>query len=68
MYLEDIYVTGASLAGLLAISIPSGLVAVDGKSLPVAGQLIAPKGAEEKLFRAALLWEEKIKMAKNNFI
>lgn len=68
MYLEDIYVTGASLAGLPAISIPSGLVEVDGKSLPVAGQLIAAKGAEAKLFKAALLWEEKIKIAKNNFI
>lgn len=64
MYLEDIYVTGASLAGLPAISIPSGLV--DG--LPVAGQLIAPRGQENNLFCAASVWEDKIKIDKNNFI
>ncbi|MEI6835525.1 MAG: Asp-tRNA(Asn)/Glu-tRNA(Gln) amidotransferase subunit GatA [Candidatus Falkowbacteria bacterium] len=68
MYLEDIYVTGASLAGLPAISIPSGLVNRDGKSLPIAGQLIAPRGFENKLFSAASVWENKIKIDKNNFI
>lgn len=63
MYLEDVYVTGASLAGLPAISIPSGLV--DG--LPVAAQLIAPRHGEEKLFMAAEFLTEKNKIAKNNF-
>jgi aspartyl-tRNA(Asn)/glutamyl-tRNA(Gln) amidotransferase subunit A len=64
MYLEDIYVTGASLAGLPAISIPAGLV--DG--LPVAGQLIAPRNSENNLFKAASAWEDKIKIDKNNFV
>jgi aspartyl-tRNA(Asn)/glutamyl-tRNA(Gln) amidotransferase subunit A len=63
MYLEDVYVTGASLAGLPALSIPSGLV--DG--LPVAGQLIAPRHGEEKLFAAAEFLINKNKIAKNNF-
>lgn len=68
MYLEDIYVTGASLAGVQAISIPSGLVDVDGVNLPVAGQLIAPRNSESKLFDAALVWEDKIKINKTNFL
>ncbi len=64
MYLEDIYVTGASLAGLPAISIPSGLVS----GLPIAGQLIAPRGGEENLFKAAAYLTTINKIAKNNFI
>jgi aspartyl-tRNA(Asn)/glutamyl-tRNA(Gln) amidotransferase subunit A len=54
MYLEDIYVTGASLAGLPAVSVPIGLV----DSLPVAGQLIAPRGQEDLALRAARAIEE----------
>lgn len=68
MYLEDIYVTGASLAGLQAISIPTGVMEKDGVKLPIAGQLIAPIKSENKLFRAAELWENKIKINKTNFI
>lgn len=56
MYLEDIYVTGASLAGLAAVSVPIGLV--DG--LPVAGQLIAPRGRENLALRAALAIEKTV--------
>jgi aspartyl-tRNA(Asn)/glutamyl-tRNA(Gln) amidotransferase subunit A len=67
MYLEDIYVTGASLAGLPAMSIPSGLMSKDGSLLPMAGQLIAPRNQESNLFKAASLWESKIKIDKNNF-
>jgi len=68
MYLEDIYVTGASLAGLPAISLPAGLADREGKKLPIAGQLIAPRGSENKLFSAASVWGDKIKINKNNFI
>lgn len=68
MYLEDIYVTGASLAGLQAISIPTGLMEKDGVMLPMAGQLIAPRNLENKLFKAAMLLEDKIKINKSNFI
>lgn len=55
MYLEDIYVTGASLAGLPAISIPAGSVAVEfgGKKMPVGAQLIAPRLEEGTLFKMA---------------
>jgi len=62
MYLEDIFVVGASLAGLPALSLPSGLVS----GLPIAGQLIAPRFGEAKLFAAAKFLEEKNKINKNN--
>lgn len=68
MYLEDVYVTGASLAGLPAISIPSGVVNKEGKILPIAGQLIAPRNSENNLFKAASVWESKVKIDKNNFV
>jgi aspartyl-tRNA(Asn)/glutamyl-tRNA(Gln) amidotransferase subunit A len=68
MYLEDIYVTGASLAGLPALSLPTGTVERDGHQLPIAGQLIGPRGNDDKLFRAALAWEDQVKLARPNFI
>ena len=49
MYLEDIFVSGASLAGLPAISIPAGLV--DG--LPVGAQLIGPRLREDLILKIA---------------
>lgn len=64
MYLEDIFVTTASLAGLAAISIPEGEIEIkDGglnihsqraKSLPIGVQIIAPKLKESLLLKAAL--------------
>lgn len=54
MYLEDVFVTGASLAGLPAISVPAGLVPVSGgKEMPLGAQLIAPRLAEGKLLKVA---------------
>ena len=63
MYLEDIFVTGASLAGLSALSLPAGKVKIEdgGKDLfgkkvselPIGLQLIAPKLREDLLFRLA---------------
>lgn len=47
MYLEDIFVTGASLAGLPAISIPCGF----SNGLPVGMQLIGKRFDEKTLFR-----------------
>jgi len=47
MYLEDIFVTGASLAGLPAISIPCGFA----NKLPVGLQLIGKRFDEAILFR-----------------
>ncbi|MCK5319783.1 Asp-tRNA(Asn)/Glu-tRNA(Gln) amidotransferase subunit GatA [Candidatus Parcubacteria bacterium] len=46
MYLEDIYVSGASLAGLPAISIPVGF----SKGLPAGMQIIGKRFAESALY------------------
>jgi aspartyl-tRNA(Asn)/glutamyl-tRNA(Gln) amidotransferase subunit A len=52
MYLEDIFVTGASLAGLPAISVPAGTVKVkDGGDMPLGAQLIGARFQEEMLFK-----------------
>ena len=49
MYLEDIFVTGSSLAGLPAVSIPAGF----SNGLPFGLQIIADKFNEEKIFNLA---------------
>ncbi|MDP2709013.1 MAG: Asp-tRNA(Asn)/Glu-tRNA(Gln) amidotransferase subunit GatA, partial [bacterium] len=53
MYLEDIFVTGASLAGLPAISIPCGF----DKNMPVGMQLIGKRFDEAMLFRVGHNYE-----------
>ncbi|MDD3285412.1 MAG: Asp-tRNA(Asn)/Glu-tRNA(Gln) amidotransferase subunit GatA [Patescibacteria group bacterium] len=58
MYLEDIYLSGASLAGLPAISVPGGFVEVGGKELPFGWQFIGPMAREESVLRAAAAWEK----------
>jgi aspartyl-tRNA(Asn)/glutamyl-tRNA(Gln) amidotransferase subunit A len=50
MYLGDIFTVPVSLAGVPAISLPSGTVAVEGKDLPVGMQFIAPWGGDKRLF------------------
>ncbi len=52
MYLEDIFTVPANLTGMPAISIPSGVVNVEGKSLPTGFQLVAPHCREDVLFQA----------------
>jgi aspartyl-tRNA(Asn)/glutamyl-tRNA(Gln) amidotransferase subunit A len=54
MYLEDIFVTGASLAGLPAISIPCGF----DKSMPVGLQLIGKRFDEAMLLRVGHNYEK----------
>lgn len=49
MYLEDLFTVGANLAGIPAVSLPSG---VDGSGLPTAIQLQAPVLKEAKLLQA----------------
>jgi aspartyl-tRNA(Asn)/glutamyl-tRNA(Gln) amidotransferase subunit A len=49
MYLSDIFTVPANLAGLPAISLPSGLA----QGLPLGLQLYAPAGAEAKLLQVA---------------
>ncbi len=58
MYLSDIFTAPANIAGIPAISIPSGTVERDGKSLPLGLQLIAPHFQESVLFDAARQFEE----------
>lgn len=64
MYLEDVFVTGASLAGLPAISVPVGEVKVEngGKkidseniaaTMPVGAQLIGPRLREGLILKVA---------------
>jgi len=53
MYLEDIFVTGASLAGLPAVSVPCGY----DNGLPVGMQLIGKRFDEEILFRISEAYE-----------
>jgi aspartyl-tRNA(Asn)/glutamyl-tRNA(Gln) amidotransferase subunit A len=50
MYLMDVFTVIANLTGNPAISIPSGTVKREDKTLPVGFQLIAPHGGEETLF------------------
>jgi len=50
MYAEDIFSVTANLAGVPAMSIPSGTVERGGKKLPVGFQLIAAHGNEAALF------------------
>jgi len=54
MYLEDIFVSGASLAGLPAISVPCGLI--DG--LPVGLQIIGKQFDEATIFRTAYSYQQ----------
>ena len=54
MYLEDIYTIGANLAGLPGISLPAGFTEA---GLPVGLQLLAAPFEEEKLLRAARMYE-----------
>ncbi|MEP6743897.1 MAG: Asp-tRNA(Asn)/Glu-tRNA(Gln) amidotransferase subunit GatA [Gemmatimonadota bacterium] len=56
MYLADIFVAGASLAGLPALSLPVGR----SEGLPIGMQLIAPAFAEAKMLAAAAAFEAAI--------
>ncbi len=57
MYLSDIFTVPASLSGVPAISVPSG-ISSDG--LPLAIQILAPSFAEDLLFSAARAFEREI--------
>ncbi|MDX1495213.1 MAG: Asp-tRNA(Asn)/Glu-tRNA(Gln) amidotransferase subunit GatA [Longimicrobiales bacterium] len=54
MYLSDVFTVTANLAGVPAVSVPIG--EVDG--LPVGGQIVAPRWAEETMIRVASTLEK----------
>ncbi|MCL4113280.1 UNVERIFIED_CONTAM: hypothetical protein GTU68_007610 [Idotea baltica] len=54
MYLGDIFTISANLAGLPGISVPAGM---SSSGLPIGLQLMAPAFEEERLFRAARMFE-----------
>jgi aspartyl-tRNA(Asn)/glutamyl-tRNA(Gln) amidotransferase subunit A len=54
MYLNDVYTLSANLAGLPGISLPCGF---SRQGLPIGLQLLAPPFEEERLLRAARMYE-----------
>jgi aspartyl-tRNA(Asn)/glutamyl-tRNA(Gln) amidotransferase subunit A len=56
MYLSDIYTISANLAGLPAISLPAGFSEA---GLPIGLQLLGPPFSEDRLFRAARMFERE---------
>ena len=50
MYLEDIFTVPANIAGIPALSVPSGFVKVDGTNLPLGLQFMSPMCREDILF------------------
>lgn len=58
MYLSDIYTLSANLAGLPGISIPCGFSGHE-RPLPIGLQLVAPAFEEERLLRAARMYERE---------
>jgi aspartyl-tRNA(Asn)/glutamyl-tRNA(Gln) amidotransferase subunit A len=57
MYLSDIFTTPASLVGLPAVAVPSGL---DGNGLPLSLQITGRPFAEGEVFRAARAFEKQV--------
>ena len=51
MYLADIFTVPINLAGIPAISVPSGFAEMGGKKLPLGCQIIAPHFKEGRLFK-----------------
>jgi aspartyl-tRNA(Asn)/glutamyl-tRNA(Gln) amidotransferase subunit A len=54
MYLSDVYTVSANLAGLPGLSLPCGFTK---GGLPIGLQLLGPPFGEEKLLRAARMYE-----------
>ena len=61
MYLQDLFTVSANLAGLPAISLPSGF---DSNNKPLAFQLFAPALQDVKLIQGAKFFEQAIKSNK----
>ncbi len=57
MYLSDVFTTPASLAGLPAVAVPSGMSAGGADGLPLSLQILGPPFAEGSVLRAARAFE-----------
>lgn len=62
MYLSDIYTISANLAGIPGMSVPCGFTS---GGLPVGLQLLAPPFEEERLLRAARMFERETEWNKS---
>jgi aspartyl-tRNA(Asn)/glutamyl-tRNA(Gln) amidotransferase subunit A len=60
MYLADIFTVTANIAGVPAISIPSGTQEIGGKKLPLGIQFTANYGREDILFSIGKIFEEAV--------
>lgn len=56
MYLADIFTTSANLSGIPGVSVPAGM---SQNKLPIGLQLLAPPLEEERLLRAARMFERE---------
>lgn len=61
MYVNDLFTVPVNIAGVTAISVPSG---VTGEGLPVSVQMIAKAFDENTMFRAAWNFEQVVKFDK----
>lgn len=61
MYLADIFTVPVNIAGVPAISVPSGFVEEEGSKLPLGIQFIAPHFCEDALFIAGKDLENIVK-------
>jgi len=59
LYLEDIFTVPANLAGIPAVSIPSGFTEIAGKKLPLGVQLMSAHSNEAVLFQAGTDFENQ---------
>lgn len=60
MYLADIFTVPANIAGVPAVSLPSGQVKREGKSLPLGLHLMASRGNDRVLFKLGRLFEGSV--------
>jgi aspartyl-tRNA(Asn)/glutamyl-tRNA(Gln) amidotransferase subunit A len=60
MYLEDVYTVGVNLAGLPAITVPTGNARRGGALLPIGMQLIGPPMHDLTVLRAARMLERAL--------
>ena len=58
MYLSDIFTVSVNLAGIPAISVPSGFTNREGKDLPLGLQIMAPHWGENTLFKIGADFEK----------